>query len=127
MTLHKYTPLNNKQNISFKEQYLFQAEKWLKEQAQAMGWSKATKLEGRQTSQGLVAIIVNKNTGAMVELNCETDFVARNKNFQEMIETAAKACLSFVEHQTQLQSPITKVISSCVLANSHHPNPFVSR
>jgi hypothetical protein len=45
----------------------FQAEAWLKEQAQAMGWSKATKLEGRSTTQGLVGVLVNNNIGTMVE------------------------------------------------------------
>lgn len=73
-----------------------------------MGWSKATKLEGRQTSQGLIAVSVKGNTGVMVELNCETDFVARNKNFQEMAEKAANACFLFVT-KSRSQSPLTKV------------------
>lgn len=73
-----------------------------------MGWSKATKLEGRQTSQGLIAVSVKGNTGIMVELNCETDFVARNKNFQDMAEKAANACFVFAT-KSQSQSPLTKV------------------
>lgn len=104
-----YTFSNCKKALELHNNDLVQAEKWLKEQAQAMGWSKATKLEGRQTSQGLVAVVVDKNNGAMVELNCETDFVAKNKNFQEMVEAAAKACLQFVAKQPQQQCPITKI------------------
>lgn len=88
--------------------FSLQAEKWLQDQAQAMGWSKATKLEGRQTTQGLIGVAVKDNNGALVEVNCETDFVARNKNFQEMVEEATKACLQFTLHQ-QSKSPLTKV------------------
>lgn len=61
-----------------------------------MGWSKATKLEGRSTKQGLVGVLVNRNIGAMVEVNCETDFVARNENFQEFVQTVTKACAKHV-------------------------------
>lgn len=74
-----------------------------------MGWSKATKLEGRQTKQGLIAVAIEQNSGALLEVNCETDFVARNKNFQEMVENAAKACLQFTIQQKQQKSPILKV------------------
>jgi len=62
-----------------------------------MGWSKATKLEGRKTAQGLVALVLKENRGAMVEINCETDFVARNQNFKELADKVAKACLQYLE------------------------------
>nr|CAD7577066.1 unnamed protein product [Timema californicum] len=84
------------------------AEKWLKEQAQALGWSKATKLAGRPTLQGVVAVSVDKNSSTIVEVNCETDFVARNKNFQSLVRTIADACAHFTKKQP-LVSPITKV------------------
>ena len=38
-------------------------------------------LQGRNTAQGLLGLRVQENVAAMVELNCETDFVARNKKF----------------------------------------------
>lgn len=62
-----------------------------------MGWAKATKLEGRETAQGLVGVILDKNIGALVEVNCETDFVARNDKFQEFVEIASRACLKYVK------------------------------
>lgn len=82
-----------------------------------MGWSKATKLEGRQTKQGLIAVAIDQNNGALVEVNCETDFVARNKHFQEMVESAAKACLEFTIKQKQTKGPLIKVFVglTCVL------------
>lgn len=76
-----------------------------------MGWSKATKLEGRQTTQGLVAVAVNSRTAAVVEVNCETDFVARNSTFQETVELVANTCLRFVETQPSAAGPLTKVSS----------------
>ena len=47
------------------------------------GIAKAEKRAGRDASQGLVVIEIaaDGSTGAMVELNCETDFVARNEDF----------------------------------------------
>lgn len=77
-------------------QFLFQAEQWLKEQAQAMGWAKATKLEGRETAQGLVGVVLQKNIGALIEVNCETDFVARNEKFQQFVDLASRSCLKYV-------------------------------
>lgn len=61
-----------------------------------MGWSKATKLEGRSTRQGLVGVLVQNNIGTMIEVNCETDFVARNENFQQFVEKASKACAHYL-------------------------------
>lgn len=95
--------------------FSLKAEKWLKDQAQAMGWSKATKLEGRKTTQGLVAVAVEQNNGALLEVNCETDFVARNKKFQEMVENAVKTCLNYTVQQKQQKSPLLKVCRTKLL------------
>jgi len=69
------------------------AEKWLAEQAQALGLAKASKLQGRNTSQGLLGLRVKGSTAALVELNCETDFVARNQKFLALLEEVCDACL----------------------------------
>lgn len=73
-----------------------------------MGWSKATKLEGRSTTQGLVGVLVNKNIGTMVEINCETDFVARNENFQQFVEKASLACAQYIS-EVDNTNKITKI------------------
>ncbi|XP_075992642.1 elongation factor Ts, mitochondrial isoform X4 [Anticarsia gemmatalis] len=85
------------------------AETWLNEQAQAMGWAKATKLAGRTALQGLVAVKFDKGHGALVELNCETDFVAKNEKFHKMIEDATIACYNFAHTHMQAKGPITKM------------------
>jgi len=69
------------------DQDLQKAKKWLEEQAQAQGWDKANKLEGRNTSQGLIGVCLSSDekTATIVELNSETDFVARNKQFHTLL------------------------------------------
>ena len=53
------------------------------------GLATAAKKSGRVASEGLVAFSVDGTTGAVVELNAETDFVARNTEFQEFASTLA--------------------------------------
>ncbi|CAF0991181.1 unnamed protein product [Adineta ricciae] len=72
---------------------LEQAEAWLHQRAQTEGWSRATKLQSRAALQGLVGIITNKNSAAMVEVNCETDFVAKNEKFQQLVSQVANSLL----------------------------------
>lgn len=104
-----YSFSNCKKALELNGNNLEKAQEWLQQQAQALGWSKATKLEGRQTSQGLIGLMVQNNCAALVELNCETDFVARNENFKEMLNLATKSCFNYVSKQ-QLNEVIQKVI-----------------
>jgi len=69
------------------------AESWLREQAQKEGWAKATKLQDRPMSQGLVGVMVDGKSASMVELNCETDFVAKNQKFRNLVSLAAEMCM----------------------------------
>lgn len=104
-----YSFTNCKKALEVNEQDLEKAEKWLQEQAKALGWAKASKLAGRKTSQGLIAVAVEGKHAAVVEFNCETDFVARNKQFQGMAEIISSACLSYTKTQVQTQEPFAKV------------------
>ena len=58
-----------------------QAVDWLRKK----GLSKAAKKSDRIAAEGLVGIIAHGHKGAVVEVNSETDFVARNVQFQEMV------------------------------------------
>lgn len=49
--------------------FIFKAEAWLHQRAQAEGWSRATKLQSRNASQGLVGIVTNEDAGAIVEVS----------------------------------------------------------
>lgn len=55
------------------------------------GLSAAAKKAGRATSEGLIGSYVHSNgkVAVMVEVNCETDFVARNENFQSFVKDIA--------------------------------------
>ena len=49
-------------------------------------------MKGRNTSQGLLGLLVQQHTAALVELNCETDFVARNQQFVSLLGRVATCC-----------------------------------
>jgi elongation factor Ts len=53
------------------------------------GLAKAAKKSDRVAAQGLIGVISKVKSGAAVEVNSETDFVARNPQFQEMVQTIA--------------------------------------
>ena len=58
------------------------------------GLAKAAKKSGRTAAEGLVAVAVDGSTGVAVEVNSETDFVAKNGEFQEMVGKIATAALA---------------------------------
>lgn len=54
------------------------------------GISSAEKKMGRIAAEGLVASAIEGNKGAMIEVNCETDFVAKNEEFKTLASDIAK-------------------------------------
>ena len=58
------------------------------------GLSKAAKKSGRIAAEGLVAVTVESGIGVAVEVNSETDFVAKNADFQNMVSSFANIALS---------------------------------
>ena len=63
---------------------------WLRKQ----GLSAVAKKSGRVAAEGLIGVTINDNSGAMVEINSETDFVARNELFQNFVKTCSTLVLS---------------------------------
>ncbi len=57
------------------------------------GLAKAAKKSGRTAAEGLVAVMVQDGRGVAVEINSETDFVAKNADFQKMVGSIATAAL----------------------------------
>ncbi|XP_064354515.1 elongation factor Ts, mitochondrial isoform X2 [Dromaius novaehollandiae] len=84
------------------------AEAWLNEQAQKEGWSKATKLQGRRTKEGLVGLLQEGNAAVMVEVNCETDFVARNAKFQQLVQQVALGTMFHCRSSAERPTSYTK-------------------
>jgi elongation factor Ts len=62
---------------------------WLRKK----GLSKAAKKAGRVAAEGLIGVVSNGDVGALVEVNAETDFVARNDEFKAFVKDAADAAL----------------------------------
>ncbi|OCT92894.1 hypothetical protein XELAEV_18015960mg [Xenopus laevis] len=95
---------------SQKQLYLLQtqAETWLHQQAQKEGWDKASKLQGRKTREGLVGLLQDGNTSVLVEVNCETDFVARNSKFQQLVQQMAVSTLRHCQSHQQNTSSYVK-------------------
>lgn len=62
---------------------------WLRKK----GLSQAAKKSSRVAAEGLVGVATTGNAGAAIEINAETDFVARNVLFQDFVETASKIAL----------------------------------
>ncbi|WP_022981235.1 translation elongation factor Ts [Ideonella sp. B508-1] len=52
--------------------------------------TKAGKAAARVTAEGVVASFIDGNTGAMIEVNCETDFVTKNDSFLALAKAAAE-------------------------------------
>lgn len=63
---------------------------WLR----AKGLSKAAKKAGRTAAEGLVGVATDGTVGAIVEVNAETDFVARNELFQKAVTSISEIALS---------------------------------
>ena len=62
---------------------------WLR----AKGLAAAAKKAGRTAAEGLVGVVVEGKRGAVVEVNSETDFVAKNELFQDFVRNVARLAL----------------------------------
>ncbi|HVE20368.1 MAG TPA: translation elongation factor Ts [Acidocella sp.] len=73
---------------------------WLRKK----GLSAAAKKSGRVASEGLVGVALAPGKAAMVEINAETDFVARNEAFQNFVQTVAGVALTTGEDVEALKA-----------------------
>ena len=67
---------------------------WLRKK----GLAKAAKKSGRVAADGLVGVAVEDNVGVVVEVNSETDFVARNDDFQALVRGVLAVALARAAH-----------------------------
>ncbi|KAL1232362.1 Elongation factor Ts [Trichinella spiralis] len=95
------------------------AEKWLYETAQKEGWQKAAKLATRKACQGLVATFCDKNFGILVEVNCETDFVAKNEQFQNLVRAVTVSCHEQLQHQQSLFPKKEALFNKCKIPSDY--------
>ena len=78
--------LDCKQALEESDGKLDDAMDWLR----AKGIAKAGKLSDREATEGAVDVIVDGNVGAIVELNCNTDFVAKGSEFTGLLSDITK-------------------------------------
>ena len=81
---------------------------WLRKK----GLMKAAKKAGRVAAEGLVGVAVGGDTGALVEVNSETDFVARNDQFKDFVKNAAEIAL---EIDGDLEKLLTKSMGTATV------------
>jgi elongation factor Ts len=83
---------------------------WLRKK----GLAKAAKKAGRTAADGLVGVATKGNRGAVVEVNSETDFVARGAEFQNFVKKAAQRALEENGNlEKLLANPFTDTGASC--------------
>jgi len=73
---------------------------WLRKQ----GLSAVAKKSGRIAAEGLIGITVKNNIGSIIEINSETDFVARNELFQNFVSTCSELAIKCNEDISLLKN-----------------------
>ena len=74
------------------------ASDWLKQK----GLVKAQKKSGRIAAEGVIGVRVDRGNASIVEVNCETDFVAKNSEFQEMVRSLLETSKNVVSLEEML-------------------------
>ncbi len=84
------------------------------------GLAKAAKKSGRVAAEGLVGVAVKDGRGVAIELNSETDFVAKNADFQSLVREITKVALETgdtveVLHASHLNGkPVSEVLTDAI-------------
>jgi elongation factor Ts len=98
---------------------------WLR----AKGLSKAAKKAGRVAAEGLIGVWVDGTKASMVEVNSETDFVARNEQFQGLVKMIAHIALkqngdvdAILAAQASTGTTVAEALTSAVATIGEHMN-----
>ncbi|KAF8770575.1 elongation factor Ts, mitochondrial-like [Argiope bruennichi] len=102
-----YSVANCKKALELFPDDVSKAEEWLHAQAKQEGWAKWAKIQSRSASQGLIGVFSKDKIGVMVEVNCETDFVAKNAEFQQFVENIMSGCVNHIS-ASSVTGDITK-------------------
>jgi elongation factor Ts len=85
------------------------ATQWLRVQ----GLASAAKRADREAGEGAVAVVRNDKVAAIVEMRCETDFVAKSEEFVSLVdEIAARVCADGEGAVAQFQSNVEKMLTT---------------
>ena len=101
--------LDAKKALEANDGNMEEATKWLRVQGKAS----AAKRAEREAGEGAVAVVRNGNVAAMVEMRCETDFVAKSEEFVSLVdEIAARVCADGTEAVSQFDDEIEKMLTT---------------
>jgi len=96
---------------------------WLRKK----GLAKAAKKAGRVAAEGLIGLAIAGTEGVVVEVNSETDFVARNEQFQQLVRTIATVALGAADDVEAVKAAaypaggtVTDAINSAVATIGEH-------
>lgn len=78
--------------------------------------AKAGKLAGRTAAEGILAYAIDGQKGALVEVNCETDFVAKDPSFVEFAQLAAKTAAEKKPSSVEALSELVEEARKAVIA-----------
>jgi len=73
---------------------------WLRKK----GLSAAAKKSGREAAEGLIGTLIKDNKAVIIELNAETDFVARNEKFQTLVNNVSKVAIDSSSDVEEIKS-----------------------
>jgi len=91
---------------------------WLRKK----GLSAAAKKSGRVAAEGVVAVAVKGNKGAAIELNSETDFVARNEQFQALASKIAGLALDQGQDVEALKAAVANDVTNAIATIGENMN-----
>ena len=83
---------------------------WLREK----GIAKAQKKSTREANEGLVSIMSNTIGTAVVEINSETDFVSRNKDFHALVKKITQIVLDAEDNAESVKDEISSIINDAI-------------
>ena len=101
--------LDAKKALEANDGNMEEATKWLRVQ----GMASAAKRADREAGEGAVAVVRNGNVAAMVEMRCETDFVAKSDEFVSLVdEIAARVCAEGTDAVSQFTDQVEKMLTT---------------
>ena len=83
---------------------------WLREK----GIAKAQKKSTRDANEGLISIMSNETGTVMVEINSETDFVSRNKDFHALVKKITKIILDAEDNTESVKDEVSSIINDAI-------------
>eukprot|EP00055_Hartaetosiga_balthica_P003046 m.6250 g.6250 ORF g.6250 m.6250 type:complete len:279 (-) comp2566_c0_seq1:2843-3679(-) len=82
---------------------------WLKNNEEARAQLAKSKLSSRHVGEGRISLFSTPSSVGMVQVNCETDFVARNDTFVNLTDSLAKACANLFSTKTPTTTSFTQM------------------